>query len=546
MPVREFRLLSFSDMMLLEPGRLAEGSLEWLLREYSAILFPAWLFEGWRGQSSTGCPAWPAPLLMGLLLLRYAEPGQTRVGAVRRLANDAAWRAALRLPWNNRPPHEKTLREFETFLKADHPVLGVPRTLVVFEHWTRLCLQTGMVGDQLLPVIDSTPMWCYGAVLDTVNLLGEGLRSLGRRWARARGVPVATVATEWGLPLLLAKSTKGQFEGTDWSDARARAGVLAQLAKAALDAVERVTAALDSVRENKRVPLARRCKTLLRIVDEDLEADEHGLRVVRRQTSKRLISLTDPDAQHFRKSESQVCSGFKLHVLGDAASGLILALSVTPGGQHDGTQAHPLVARAQALLADIREVIADSAYGRMPTRHAVRALGVTLLAPPPPAGRPDTLGKKDFPIDFDTMVATCPGGVASSGWKYTKNGGKSVPTFCWSVGSEHECTRRAHCPVHRPSLKKPGREPKPRRRLQIHPDEQELRRLRAEWETRPIRRRYRLRSQGERLIFQMTRRGARRASAWGIRSAELQAHCIAAVNNLLLLAKRLSADPVAA
>jgi len=51
-------------------------------------------------------------------------------------------------------------------------------------------------------------------------------------------------------------------------------------------------------------------------LDEDLETAEDGtLKVVRRTTSDRLISFTDPEAQHFRNSK--VCQAFKLHVLGD-------------------------------------------------------------------------------------------------------------------------------------------------------------------------------------------------------------------------------------
>jgi IS5 family transposase len=250
-------------------------------------------------------------------------------------------------------------------------------------------------------------------VLATVNLLGEGLGALGRRWATARRMSIRRVAQEWGLPLLRAKSTKGFFEGTDWSDVEARSVVLTELADAINRVVALVTSRLDKVPENRRAELSQRCEVLLKIVSEDLEADEAGaLHVVRRKTSERLISLTDPEAQHFRKSASQVFAGFKLHVLGDAISGLILSLSVTPGGAHDQTQAHPLIARAKALREDIEEVLGDAAYGGMSTRREVlEGLGVRILAPPASAGSKDKLGKKDFDIDFERMRATCPGGV---------------------------------------------------------------------------------------------------------------------------------------
>jgi len=545
MPVRRFQLLAFEDIMLLQPGLLEEGSLHWLLCRYAALLFPDWLFVGWRGESSTGRPAWPAPTLMGLALLRYSEVGMSRAASLRRLKQDAQWRSALRLPWSVEPPDDHTMRDFEAFLRSEHPAARVPRILLVFEHWTRLSLELGVMGEEPVPVIDSTPMWCYGAVLGTVNLLGEGLRSLAKRWARARHVPLTQVATEWEMPLLLAKSTKGYFEGTDWSDVTARSAVLEQLVELVTRGVTFVQEWLDDVRENKHLPLARRCRNLLRVVDEDLETTEDGtLEVVRRTTSDRLISLTDPEAQHFRKSKSKVCQGFKLHVLGDALSGLILSLDVTPGGDHDSTQAHPLIKRAKALYEHLLEVLADAAYGGMPVRREVlEGVGVILLAPPVKSSRKGS-GKADIHIDFATMEATCSGGVSTTMWTPATQNGEATVAFKWSKGSESECTCRGECLVHKPRKKKDGRQGPPSRRVVLHPQEQELRAVRANWERSEIRERYRQRSQGERLINEMTRRGARRANAWGLDSARLQAYCIAAVNNLKLLARQLAEDGI--
>ncbi|MBM4398685.1 MAG: transposase, partial [Deltaproteobacteria bacterium] len=462
-----------------------------------------------------------------------------RVGAVRRAATDAVWRAALRLPWSFGPPDEKTLREFEAFLRAPHASVNRPRFELAFEHWTRLFLERGGLVADPVWMIDSTPMWCFGAVLDTIRLLGDGLRSLGRRWARARKTDLATVALEWGEPLLLAQSTKGHFEGTDWADQDARSDVLAKLATTVTRATEFVLAGLDSVRENKRKPLARLARNLVRVVSEDLEADKNGaMQVVERTTSARLISYTDPDAQHFRKSKSKVCSGFKLHALGDAVSGLVLSLSVTPGGAHDSTQLHPLVARARALCRDLRELLADAAYGGVGVRTATRDQhGVTVLAPPVANARKgDGLGKEDFAIDFAVMRATCPGGVATSAWKMTKEGDAETPMFTWSKESSAECTCADKCPVHRDR----------RRHLKLHPLERELREIRAEWEKSEVRKRYRRRTEGERLMREMTRRGARRAGAWGLDNASLQAHCAGGVHNLRLLARLLAANPEAA
>lgn len=538
MPLKSFATLAFEDRMLVDDRLVERGSLPWVLREHSGLLFPSWLLAGWRGATPQGRAAWPPSLLFALLLLRHSEAGLSRVGAVRRANTDAVWRGALRLPWTSSPPDERTLREFEAFLKAPLPSVNRPRFEVAFEHWTRLCLDGEAIGGAPAWMIDSTPMWCFGAVLDTVRLLGDGLRSLGKRWARARNCTLTAIALEWTEPLLLAPSTKGYFEGTDWSDPDAQSTVLAKLATSVSRAAELVVGGLESVRENKRVPLARLARNLVRVVSEDLETDKNGaMQVVQRTTSARLISYTDPEAQHFRKSRSKVCHGFKLHALGDAVSGLVLALSVTPGGHHDSTQLHPLVVRARELHAGLRVLLADAAYGGVAVRTTTRDQhGVTVVAPPIGNSRKgDGLGKEDFAVDFEAMRATCPGGVTTSDWKPAREADQETQMFTWSKESVAECTCAETCPVHRDR----------RRHLKLHPLEQELRSIRQEWAKPDTRKRYRRRTEGERLMREMTRRGARRAGAWGLENASLQAHCAGGVNNLRLLARQLAARPKA-
>lgn len=545
MPIRVLSLSEASDQLLLQPQWLEAGSLPWLLAHHSDLLCPPWLVRHWRGQSATGRPAWPAAVLFGLLLLRH-EAGLSRVASLRQAKCNVVWRAALRLPWRMAPPDEKTMREFEAWLQSEHWLLGVPYIVVFFEHWVRLCLQKGVLGEQTAFVVDSTPMDCYGAVLDTLNLLGEGLRALARRWARERRVPLALVAQEWDAPWLLSKSTKGHFEDIDWSETDHVAGVLFVLATAVVRGTQQVHAGLSRVRPKKRAWLAQRCTVLLRVVAEDLETASDGrLRVAVRTSSERLISLLDPDAQHFRKSKSQVCTGFKLHVLGEIFSGLILSLAVTPGGQHDSTPAAALIGRAKQLHQTLSEVLGDSAYGGMPVRQQVAAhCGVSLLSPPPPAQRGEELGKSSVDIDFETMRAVCPGGCSSARWKFTRCNGQSVPTLYWTPGSEKDCTCAADCPVHRPRVSRKGQRRAPRRCLPLHPQEQQLRELRARWQQPQTRRRYRDRSQGERLMRVLTRRGCRRAASWGLPAARLQAYAAAGANNVRLLARCLATqDP---
>jgi hypothetical protein len=467
---------------------------------------------------------------MGLVLLRYSEEGLSRVGSLRRARTDLRWRHALGLPLALPPPDEKTLRSFEAYLQEPHPRLAIPRYQVCFEAWARLVLTEIGAGRDAVWVIDSTPMWCYGAVLDTVRLLGDGLRQLARRWARAHGQALADLPDPWPVPFLLAKSTKGFFAGRTWTCPADLSAVLDILVQAVHATTAHVLAHLATVRENKHRPLARLCRNLLRVVAEDLGQNEAGQwTILPRCSRERLISLTDEAAQHFRKSHSQVFAGFKIHVLGDAVSGVCLALSVRPGGEHDNTQAHPLIVRARALYAQIQEVLGDAAYGGIGVRLAVAAeTGVALLAPPlehpPAAGK---LGKASFAIDFVAQTARCPGGVSTADTAVHDTQDGAVRSYRWPKDSASACTCREACPVHRDK----------RRTLRLHPEEQALRAARAHWEQPEVRARYRRRSEGERLMGEATRHGTRQAQSFGLASAELQATLALSAQNLRLLAR---------
>jgi len=542
MPIRSLSQRSFYDPEIAQPYCLEEGTVPWVLARYRSLLFPAWLLSGWRGEGRRGRHAWPAVVLMTLLFLRWTEEGMSRLASTKRADTDIRWRAALGLHLQRPVPHEKTLREFEAFLLARHPLAGQPRYLLLHEHIVRLCLENGVVEQAPVWAIDSTPMWCYGAVQDTVNLLGNGTRTLVRRWAKVTGQKVEDVATQWKVPWVLAKSTKGHF-GIDWHNPDQRAEVMEAVADGTLRTVGQVRHHLEQLPTNHHRRFLRRCRNLARVVEQNLETDEQGrLVVAKKVVADRIVSLTDPCARHGRKSKSRTFNGFKLHVLGDIVSGLITSLTVTQGNDHDGSVAHRLIGRAKALHQELDTVLGDTAYGGATLRHRTLAtLDVRLVSPPalPPPNkrRPDALKRDDFTIDFQETTATCPQGIVADRhlkvWSKVHN--CSTLVFVWNSKT---C---AACPVHERcrGTRKGGR------RLQLHPHEQELRQARLEWQDAEIRALYRQRSQCERLVNQVVRHGGRRARSWGLGSANLQGHLIAMGCNLQLLARVLARKEVA-
>lgn len=548
MPMPSGAQRSFFDPEAVCPDCVELGTLPWLLARHAGLFCPLWLVRAWEGCGDPGRDPWPVRVLLPVLLLQFGEGGVSRRAAIRRARTDAGWRAAMGLSFRERTPSRRVVGRFEGFLLQRDLETGVPRYLRLFFDIGRVCIDAGVLGPRPVWANDSTPMICYGAVLDTVRQLGEGAVSLAREWAKVNGTTLETLATEWRCPLLLAKSIKGHFRH-DWSDLAARSDMVDEVATTAVAIASRIRSEIETVRANKRKGLLRRCRNLARVVAQDLERDEDGrLVIARRVMADRLVSYTDPEARHGRKSQSVTFDGFKVHVLGDVVSGLIAALCVTAGNVHDGTPACRLVLRAKQLAGDIERVLGDTAYGGARLRHMVRGVASVEIVAPPPADRPhpDGLGKQDFTVDFERNTMTCPQGntVEQASWSWSGDDHVHVPMFKWEAAICRACPVRDRClPPSRPARgDEPARPPGPnaRKRVLLHAYEADLRAARAAWEDAEVRQDYRVRSQCERIVNQMTRHGARQARRWGLAGAQLQAHTIAIGCNLALLARALA------
>lgn len=534
MSKRSLLQISIRNPEFVDPGCLEPGTVPWLLARHGSMLFPAWLFEGWRGEKRRGRPAWPAVILVKMLCLRWTGEGMPRTESVKQAQRNTTWRASLGLEFGDPTPTEKTLRDFERFMRQRHPDTDAPRHLMLHEHVVRTCLDLGVVGDDAIWAMDSTPMFCFGAVQDTVRLLGDGLRSLGKAWARATRTSLEAVARQWDLDLLLAKSTKGAFP-IDWRDRDQRAGVFDVLARQAIDVVQLVRRELPAIRPGKRKGILRRCRSFLKVIGDDLEGDEQGRLVVARRVARdRLVSVLDPQARHGRKSRSRTFNGFKMHVLGDVVGGLIASVAVTKGNEHDGAPAPRLIRRAKALCDEIEQVLADTAYGGARLRHVCRHLSdVEVLSPPPPVTLPKgKLGRQDMDIDFESWTVTCAAGVPNSKWTWSSSAeyGVQVRRYCWPANTCASCSLHDACC----GKKRRGHW------VKLHPYERELRAARDDWKEVKVRTLYRKRGECERLVNEPIRHGGRQARAFGLGAANLQAHVIVMRCNLGLLARKLA------
>lgn len=536
MPMPVVEQTSFFDPGFVCPDVTKQQPLVELLARHPKLFCPPALVEAWERPGLPGRDPWPFRIVAAVLLLRFSEEGLSRRGAARRCITAGSWRAAAGLDWRDRTPDESELRRFERFLSGRDDETGSRRLFLWLGHVVEACARHGVLGDEQVWVIDSTPMYCFGAILDTVRFLGDEARSLAAWWAKLNGTSLAALSKSWSLPMLMAKSTKGHFRGTDWSSPDDRAEAVSDIASTAIQVAAHVRRGLERVRSpGKRKRLARRCRNLLRKVQQDLETDDLGrLVVARRVVEDRLVSRTDPEARHATKSRKKVFNGYKLHVLGENLSGVIAAVCVTPANTHDSAVAHRLIGRAQQLSSDLEQVLGDTHYGGAKLRKVVReTLGVDLFGKPQALRKrtDDRFRREDFVIDFDTMIATCPAGIATEKWSWSWVGRSNVHErrFIWS---KQQCLE---CPMKRRCLEGRRRD----KNIRLHPYEDELRQHRERWASPDGRELYRLRSQGERHIHTMTRHGCRKARAWGLQAAQVQAHTVAISSNSKLLASAL-------
>jgi hypothetical protein len=114
----------------------------------------------------------------------------------------------------------------------------------------------------------------------------------------------------------------------DWHDAAARRAHLAELVAVA----RALLAQAVGVDDPAVVEAAGR---LGKVLDDDVEPDpDDGAPRIRQGVAPdRMVSASDPEQRHGRKSGSRRFDGHKAHVVGDEASELVLAVGIGAGDQ---------------------------------------------------------------------------------------------------------------------------------------------------------------------------------------------------------------------
>lgn len=455
--------------------------------------------------------------LLAMLLLQFRYDLSERE-LMRRCQRDLGFRYALGLEGCEQAPAERTLRRFRSRL------FEAKGEDYLFRLSLRIAVEEQFIDDSALQAVDSTNTDCRGAIIDTFNLIAASIRQVIRASARCLGARPGELARQWELGSYMARSIKGAA-AIDWSDEAQRNALLTQEVRDADALAEKVRALQRSA--SLPTDIEEAVILLTKVAHQDVERLEDGTyRIARGTAPGRVISVTDPEARHGRKSASKTINGFKTHVAGTIESQFVTGIAVTDAATHDGQATAALIAQTETHGVKPTELVGDSAYGAGANIRESKAHGVDIRTKQTRSADRGAIPKRDFDIDLDRLRVTCPAGKTTEVYSMVgeKQEGGPVPVFRFEKSDCQSCHLRSQCS----SATASGGF----RIIRLSPYERELQENRAFAETERGKQVLRERSAVERLLSHLVRMGMRNARFFTMKRVQLQAYMVAAAYNL--------------
>lgn len=460
-------------------------------------------------REGVGRPSLPPMRLAKVLLLEMYE-GVSDREAEERAKFDLRWKYALDLGPEEDGFDATTLVRFRARLLAND------KERAAFESFVQAAKAAGLVSRR--QILDSMAIQGAAAVKDTYQLIRGAVRKLRKK---ARRVPGLTSQ----LAAVLQRDDYEEIGKAqiDWEDPAARQGLLQELVADARSAVAVARRALAEGAGDASV--AEAVELLACVVEQDIEPVGQDAVQIRQGVAKdRIVSVTDPEMRHGRKTSSGRFDGHKAHVGMDAESELITDVEAIPGNAPDGSAVPGVLERAEEQGLPTEEIMGDHAYGGMETRSQCAAQGVQVVAP---LQRPASVGgrfsKEAFRIDLRAESCICPAGNLAQP-QHRRDGrlyGFLFPqTSCASCLLKEQCTTASA------------------RSVGIHPDEAERQQIYSEQATPEFRTDYRRRPLVERANAELARHGMHKARYVGQRKTRLQLAFTALVVNILRASRR--------
>jgi hypothetical protein len=505
--------LSFFDARSL-PHCVPADSFYGRMAAVSQVLFPdedlAMMYC-----PDNGRPSLPPSLMNGVSLLQFYD-NVSDEEAVARTKFDMRWKVALNLPLDFPGFHPTSLTKYRNRLIENE------QERYAFERFIAVGREAGFIPDRVTLLTDTTNTKGAGAVQDTYTLLRKGMRKLLKAAGfhlpkKRRGL---SPETQTLLARYVDQDRKAEI---DWSDPQQRAAELQVLFE---DAEAVLELAAEQIGDNE----VRYWGWLLtKILGDDLVVDDQGQAQIGQGTATdRVISVTDPEMRHGRKSAARLFNGFKASVSTDQQSELILDIADVTASGSDGAHLLPLIERVEAQTGvTVERAIGDGAYGSGKNRAACdnydneHGRSVDLVSPLAQPSDPE-VDKSAFDINLDNLTATCPQGHTVTGQRAGKQDGQQLWLFTFPRATCEACPLFARC----------VRSKKTGRTVRTRAYEAYLQAARLRQQTEEFDLLYRLRAAVERKIAELVQRGLRETRYVGEPKRQLQRLWTGAAINL--------------
>lgn len=470
-----------------------------------------------------GRPSIPPSLMSGVLLLQFHDDVSDEE-AVQRLMFDLRWQVALNLPTDFPAFDPSSLTYFRRRL-IEHN-----QERYAFDRFVKVGREAGFIPDRVTLLTDTTPVKGAGAVMDTYTLLRKGIRKLlkqlGDAASKQRGL---SPETQRLVARYIEQDRKAKIDWADPQQRQAQLQVLFQDAEAALELASEQMADAD-VRSTGWL--------LLKIMGDDVASDDQGNPQIAAGTAEdRIISITDTEMRHGRKSKVQRFNGFKVAVTTEQSSEMIVDIQDIPATGGDGQALMPAIERVgQQTGLTVERVIGDGAYGSGENRAACAAhpeQPVDLVAP---LARPDDpeVAKSAFTLDREAKTATCPQGHTVTARAGSPKFGQPTLRFNFPRATCEACSLFKRC----------VRSQTAGRSVTTHPYDALLQAARERQQTEKFKNLYLLRPPIERKQAELVAHGLRNTRYLGHAKRQLQRLWQAASVNLKRLLRLSESRPV--
>lgn len=502
--------LSFFDAQSL-PHCVPADSFYGRMAAISDVLFPDEDLSMMYSPDN-GRPSLPPSLMNGALLLQFYD-NVSDEETVARTKFDLRWKVALKLPLDFPGFHPTSLTKYRNRLIENE------QERYAFDRFITVAREAGFIPDRATLLTDTTNVKGAGAVQDTYTLLRKGMRKL----LKAAGYHLPN--KRQGLSpqtrtLLECYVNQDRKANIDWADPQQRAAELQVLFE---DAEAVLALAAEQIDDDEVRYLGW---LLTKILGDDLVVDDQGQAQIGKGTATdRIISITDPEMRHGRKSSAHLFNGFKVSVSTDQHSEMILDIADVTASGSDGAHLLPIIERVEAQAdVTVERAIGDGAYGSGKNRAACDNYpghAVDLVSPLAQPSDPE-VHKSAFQIDLEAQTATCPQGHKVTGQPAGKHDGQQTWLFTFPRATCEACPLFERC----------VRSKKTGRTVRTRGYESYLQAARIRQQTEEFDRLYRLRPVVERKIAELARRGVRETRYVGESKRQLQRLWLGAAVNL--------------